>query len=140
MHKGIFPDFPPHHFVIARNVIREDPSSTNGKITVISKTTRGMNITAPKNSEAGTFDVVGWQLEPIGNNQVKIISISQINFQQDLTASSALYKILSTECATGPRELGKFIERQGFAPFFVRWMDGPAKLIGDGEGSLVDGL
>lgn len=82
------------------------------------------------------MDVVGWNLTADGPD-VRITAISQLDLPEEI--APYLYRILVAEMATCARELAAFVEREGFAPFFIRWGAGSARLIGDGEGDMKAG-
>lgn len=115
---------------------RDDTSTDNGQILVVSRSTR-TDITNPKNSTKGQMDVAGWLLEDESGHSVKVTYIAQLDVKE--TLKPFVSKILIAEMARAPREVVSFVSDSGYAPFFVRWGDGPAQLIGDGDGDLKNG-
>jgi hypothetical protein len=82
------------------------------------------------------MDVVGWLLEDDGGS-TKITMISQIDVKQQL--APFIYKILVSEMSLAPSAIASYIDDRGYAPFFVRWGEGPAQYLGDGDSDLATG-
>lgn len=123
------------HFNVVRGVQRTDTSTDNGTILLVSRSTRA-DVQAPKGSAKGQMDVIGWLLEDQGG-AVKISMISQIDVKERL--APFIFKILTTEMALAPSTIAKYIDDKGYAPFFVRWGEGPAQFLGDGDSDLDSG-
>lgn len=83
------------------------------------------------------MDISGWLIEGHNDNSVKITHVSQLDVNEEL--KPFVFKILASEMARAPREVAEFVDDWGYAPFFVRWGDGPAELEGDQEGDLKQG-
>lgn len=122
--------------MVARGVDREDPTTDNGQILVVTRSTK-LDITNPKNSTKAQMDVSGWLIEDHSDRSVKITHIAQLDVKE--TLKPFISKILLSEMAGAPRAVTAFIDDMGYAPFFVRWGDGPAQLISDSESNLKTG-
>ncbi|GAA5899771.1 hypothetical protein JCM8208_004559 [Rhodotorula glutinis] len=156
--KGIYPSLKPFHHVVARGVEREDAADSNGPIVYVTRSVDSSSASAPDGSDKAKVDFVGYSLEPVGGNAVKLVRVSQLDVGASATFNPATYKILTTELALAPRRVGAFIDSYGFAPHFLRWGSGPAslqgtsapgddvrvgkvtfKVGGDGKGTMQDG-
>ncbi|KAI5476356.1 START-like domain protein [Pseudohyphozyma bogoriensis] len=133
--KGLFPTLGARHFTLTRAVDRDDPSSDNGEILLVSRSTKA-EAKAPKDSTQGQLDVSGWLLED-SNGSVKVTHVVQMDINQDVPAP--IFKILVSEMARVPHEVREFIDDYGHAPFFIRWGAGPAVLESDEDGDLKAG-
>jgi hypothetical protein len=116
----------PSYRVLAQGVVHEDDAIVH----VASSTTYPIP-NPPPDLPLGRLPVSAYRLTPRSSgvdveHMVQIIPI-QPSFANRL--------ILSEE-ARAPRKLARVIDEQGFAPYFVRWSDGPVQLVGD-EGDLV---
>ncbi|KDE03535.1 hypothetical protein MVLG_06001 [Microbotryum lychnidis-dioicae p1A1 Lamole] len=137
LHKGVHPVVPARHYNVIRAVEREDVSGENGDIIVVSRSVKSPieEFKGPKGSKKSQMDVIGFQLESAGDRGVKITSVVQLDWQdeaaQELTP--ALRRLLLGEMARIPRAITTFIDDYGYAPYFIRWGEGPAALVADGE-------
>lgn len=148
----------PFHHVVARGVEREDAADSHGPITYVTRSVDSSSASAPEGSTKAKVDFVGYALEPVGSNAVKLVRVSQLDVGASASFNPATYKILTTELALAPRRVGAFIDSYGFAPHFLRWGSGPAslrgtsapgddvrigkvtfKVGGDGKGTMQDG-
>ena len=80
------------------------------------------------------MDISGWLIEDHSDRSVKITHIAQLDVKERI--KPFIYKILVSELAKAPRAVAEFIDDAGYAPFFVRWGEGPAQLVGDSDGDL----
>lgn len=128
----------PRHYTIARGVDREDTSTDNGQILLVSRSTRA-DVSGPKGSTKAQMDVVGWLIEDNSDrsNSVKITTMAQVDVKGDLPPF--VYKILVAELAQAATALATYVDDKGYVPFFVRWGGGPAQLLGDGDSDLKTG-
>lgn len=91
------------------------------------------------------MDVSGWLIEPNtthgaagGDKSVKVTHIVQLDIK-GLEVEAFINKILASELAKVPRAVGEFIDENGFAPFFLRWGEGPAEMEGEIKGDFKSG-
>ncbi|SCV71339.1 BQ2448_2927 [Microbotryum intermedium] len=145
LHKGVHPIVPTRHYNIIRGVEREDVSGENGDIIVVSRSVKNPveEVKGPKGSKKSQMDVIGFQLESAGDRGVKITSVVQLDWQDEAAKelTPALRRLLLGEMARLPRAISTFVDDYGYAPYFIRWGEGPAALVADGEngGDLKSG-
>lgn len=129
------------HTLITRSVDRDDSSSPNSTILVVSRSIPNPSsdsVDIPPSSTKAQLDLSGYLLTPLTDTSVKITQITQL----DLAApdlSAPLLKILTAEYATTASRIAEFIDDEGYAPSFLRWGEGPATLERASEGSLRKG-
>lgn len=129
------------HSFLTRSVDRDDSSSPNSTILVVSRSIRDASsdsVDIPPSSTKAQIDLSGYLLTPLSDTSVKITHITQL----DLAApnlSAPLMKILLAEYATTASRIVEFIDDEGYAPSFLRWGEGPATLERASEGSLRKG-
>lgn len=146
----------PRHYTITRHVDREDVTSANSTILVVSRSVASPlagDFKEPASSTLGQLDLSGFLLTPLSDTSVKITHITQLDLRAD-KLTPTIRKILIAELAKTASSLAEFIDGEGHAPFFLRWGEGPATLLrtedmrkgevtfhlgGDGKGTMRDG-
>jgi hypothetical protein len=101
------------HFVLAKGVEREDPTSPNGAITYIARSTSSAEPKSKLSSKQGHLDVAGWRIEDEGNGTVTVEHIIQSDFKTDKIKNKALLKTVVVSVAKAPRLLQEFIDERG---------------------------
>lgn len=136
-HKAVFPHLGQHYYTISRGVEREEPGSDNGTITLVSRSCK-KDGEGPKGAKPGHLEISGWQIEEHSEREVKVSHVMEVDPEED-KIHRIVKKILPTEFARGPIALNDFIDKYGYAPFFVRWGEGPATLKSDDDGDIRQG-
>ncbi|ORY75942.1 hypothetical protein BCR35DRAFT_325733 [Leucosporidium creatinivorum] len=140
--KEIFPALSARHALITRSIDREDSTSPNSPILVVSRSIRNpsssSSIDLPRSSTKIQLDLSGFLLTPLSDTTVKITHITQIDLALP-SLTPTLRKILTAEYATTASRIAEFIDDEGYAPSFLRWGAGPATLERSSEGDLQKG-
>jgi hypothetical protein len=112
--------------VLAQGVIREGDA-----IVHVASSSAYPIVNPPSDLPLRRLPISAYRLTPRSSG-VDVEHIAQVI---PIRPSFANRLILSEE-ARAPRKLAQVIEERGFAPFFVRWSDGPVDLVGD-DGDLA---
>lgn len=88
------------------------------------------------------IDVAGWVIESVpSSDQIKVTHLSALSLNlknqrppsrnQTNSLPDFVQKLIASNIASRPQQVGELIREYGFSPGFVRWMDGEIQYGGD---------